>query len=202
MMVLVLVSDKALATTPPDPCQSASVAKRSVVVFIPQATTGNTELIPASSQSIHVCGFAIDGASFAFVYGSGVARSVSSVPLTAPFSSDSHVYSGPGSVFSVPANDALCVNSAGLTVRGVLTYTRPYTDPVSGSLAVMGFSELGLELVSSRGCCLDEGFFAAEPRQRSGGACWALSLRRVSGPLLTTYPMAILTPRWDGRREF
>jgi hypothetical protein len=136
LAIAVLAWGKALpasATTPADPCQSSGVVKHSVAVSMASTVAGSTELIPASSQSIHVCGFLLEGGneSFAFVYGRGVDCSVSPVPLTGmlSYAIPLHVYSGPGSIFSVPANDALCVNETILGINthlsGIVTYTRP-----------------------------------------------------------------------------
>ncbi len=119
------------AATPADPCQSQSIIKLSVPVSITTSALGNIELISASSQSIHVCGFLIDcgGVGFAFVYGGGRACSTSPVPLTGTFltNNPTKAYSGPGTIFSIPANNALCVNitSAPSSLQGVLTYTQP-----------------------------------------------------------------------------
>jgi hypothetical protein len=131
--IAALACGTALATTPADPCQSAGVAKHSVPISVTVTeVAGNTVLIPASGQSIHVCGFLVQGAPFSFLYGGGVACSASPVPLTgSPLYgwTTAIVYSGPGTVFSVPANNALCLftDCPGTTCgyQGVLTYTRP-----------------------------------------------------------------------------
>jgi hypothetical protein len=126
---LVLASGKAFPSTsklPADPCQSADVAKQSVPVST-TALSGNVELIPASSRTIHVCGFLVDG-SFGFVYGSGANCSMGFTPLSTVFSafgSQAHSYSGPGSVFTVPANNALCVSLSSTPLGGVVTYAQP-----------------------------------------------------------------------------
>jgi hypothetical protein len=130
----------AVAPIAVDPCQSASVAKLSVPVVAPG------ELVPASGQTIHVCGFAlsvggpcgvislgsppvIPQASFSFEYGSGQACDTGTTSLTGPLlvSVVFAAYSGPGAIFSVPAGSALCMNqntNCG-PVQGVLTYTQP-----------------------------------------------------------------------------
>src|SRR6185437_3625835 len=111
-----------------DPCQSSSVTKLSVPIDF--GSVGPHELIPASNQSIHVCGFVVSSAGgglFRIEYGA----SCSAGPVTAltggmymgsnvtPFS-----YSGPGTIFSVPAGNALCLDT-GIAIFGVVTYTQP-----------------------------------------------------------------------------
>ena len=126
---LVLASGKAFpanGNSPVDPCQSVDVPKQSVPVST-TALSGNFQLIPASSQTIHVCGFLVDG-SFGFIYGSGANCSVGATLLSNVFSafgSQAHSYSGPGSVFTVPANNALCVTLSSTLLGGVVTYTQP-----------------------------------------------------------------------------
>jgi hypothetical protein len=126
--ILVLASSKAFPAngkSPADPCQSADVAKQSVPVST-TALSGYVEIIPASSQTIHVCGFLADGA-FGFLYGPGVNCSGGATVLGNVFSafgSQAHSYSGPGSIFTIPANNALCVSLSNTPVDGVVTYTQ------------------------------------------------------------------------------
>jgi len=120
---------------PADPCQSPNVAKQSVPIS-PAASGILVPLIPASSQTIHICGLVIDGANFFFAYGGTDPAStdnclVNPVVLTGMFTSGGasndgiHAYSGPGSIFSViPANNAFCINATS-PVAGVITYTQP-----------------------------------------------------------------------------
>jgi hypothetical protein len=131
LAIALLACGIASATTPPDPCQSLNVVKDSVAVSINATGLGNIQLIPASTQSIHVCGFVIDGANYGFVYGSGTKCSTRPVRLTGTLAGQGvHSYSGPGTIFSIPANNALCVNITsvgpfGTPLQGVLTYTQP-----------------------------------------------------------------------------
>src|ERR1700736_4693748 len=96
---------------PADPCEPAATVTKSSV---PLTGTGG-ELIPASSQSVHICGFTVSpapegGGFFKFVYGTGSACSVGTVPLTGFMTLGSQVtpfaYSGPGTIFSVPAGSS------------------------------------------------------------------------------------------------
>ena len=114
-----------------DPCQSPNATKLSVPIST--GSVGGVELIPASSRSIHVCGFAVSppgGGIFQFAYGSPC--SAGSVPpltaLTGGMYMGSNVtplsYSGPGTIFSVPAGNALCLVT-GIPLYGVVTYTQP-----------------------------------------------------------------------------
>jgi hypothetical protein len=125
--VLILASDKALAAAPSaplsDPCQSSAVVKRSVPISDP---AGVAELVAASSKTIHVCGFTATsgGNPFLFEYGSGTACGTGTVNLTGELTNAPVSYSGPGTIFSVPANNALCVTGNN-PVTGVLTYTQP-----------------------------------------------------------------------------
>jgi hypothetical protein len=117
--------------TPADPCQSPNVAKLSVPF---QFTPGTFELVAASSRPIYICGFVVSvsgGGEFQFAYGSSCGAAAIP-PLTAltgqiPGISGSVIpysYSGPGTIFSVPAENAFClVGDTG--VSGVLTYTQP-----------------------------------------------------------------------------
>lgn len=119
----------ALATTPADPCQTSSVVKHSLAISL-STGVGVAQLIVASSQSIHVCGYSIDGSSFSFQYSSNSDCSTGAVQLTGVFfnsNNPSHTYSGPGTVFSIPANNSLCLNSttAPNEINGILTYTQP-----------------------------------------------------------------------------
>jgi hypothetical protein len=125
---LILGSNKAFARVsnqPADPCQSSAVAKSSVPISVP---AGVTVLVPASTKTIHVCGFtAGSGGLFSFEYGSGSACGTGTTALRGDFGSNpiSVTYTGPGTVFSVPANNGLCINEANEPVTGVLTYTQP-----------------------------------------------------------------------------
>jgi hypothetical protein len=121
--VLILASGRALAAPPADPCQSAAVVKRSVAISV---AAGVGVLVPASSQTIHVCGFTATsgGNPFLFEYGSGSACGTGTVNLTGELTNAPVSYSGPGTVFSVPKDNGLCV-SANNPVTGVLTYTQP-----------------------------------------------------------------------------
>jgi hypothetical protein len=114
-----------------DPCQSADVEKLSAPISV--SGSGNQQLV-AAGAAIHVCGFAIapgSGAFFEFTYGTGPCGQGVETALTgtmyaggsnpnAPFS-----YSGPGTIFSVPAGNELCIGGGGaLGLAGVLTYTQ------------------------------------------------------------------------------
>ena len=124
LAIVILACGKASAQA--DPCQSSAVEKKSVLVNT--MTAGEAQLIPASPQTIHVCGFLVDAnAGFAFTYGSGVGCSVNRFLLTPFFLvvNAPHAYSGPGTIFSVPADNNLCVIQGGPgSVVGVLTYAR------------------------------------------------------------------------------
>lgn len=121
----------AFPSTPADPCQSMNVTKLSVPIQVGQ--NGGFELVPGSRQSIHVCGFSVSppgGGQFQFAYGSSC--SAASVPpltaLTGQLYMGSFItplsYSGPGTIFSVPAGNALCLVT-NIPVDGIVTYTQP-----------------------------------------------------------------------------
>src|SRR5256885_876116 len=112
----------AIAAVTADPCQSADVVKLSAPVSVPSPAQNFAQLV-ASGKAIHVCGFAIapgSGAFFQFAYAptcttDGSAETLLTGPMyaggsnpNAPFS-----YSGPGTIFSVPAGNALCINGQG-----------------------------------------------------------------------------------------
>lgn len=109
-----------------DPCQSASVAKQSVAISL-LGSTESIELIAASNQGVHVCGFLIDGGRFLLFYGRGLNCSWNPVPLFGPtVTTGKNAYSGPGTIFLVPQNNELCMSTpSGSAVSGILTYTQP-----------------------------------------------------------------------------
>lgn len=114
--------------TPADPCQSVDATKLSVPIST--GSVGQIALVPASSQSIHVCGFAVSppgGGVFQFAYAPSCSAA-SLTSLTGLMYMGSYVtplsYSGPGTIFSVPAGNALCLNT-GIPLFGVVTYTQP-----------------------------------------------------------------------------
>jgi hypothetical protein len=116
------------ADSVPDPCQSAKAVKSSVPIA---NGSGTIVLVPASSKSVHVCGFVVScsgGGQFQFEYGTGSLCNVGTVALTGGMFQGSFVtplaYSGPGTIFSVPAGNALCVDT-NIPLAGVLTYTQP-----------------------------------------------------------------------------
>jgi hypothetical protein len=129
--VLALLPNKAFATTPADPCQVSSVPKRSVPISVPGGAGETvTVLVPAFTQTIHVCGFTVSAAGFFFEYGSGSACGTGRTALAGvmtPSNSGWTAYSGPCTIFSVPANNGLGVDNSGESVNGVLTYTQPWT---------------------------------------------------------------------------
>jgi hypothetical protein len=113
----------------PDPCQSAKAVKSSVPLA--NGSAGTIVLVPASSKSVHVCGFVVSspgGGQFQFEYGTGSSCNVGTVALTGGMFQGSFVtplaYSGPGTILSVPAGNALCVVTS-IPLAGVLTYTQP-----------------------------------------------------------------------------
>jgi len=134
-LVVILTSGKALAAQPTsappallaDPCQSATVAKQSVAIPYLVGSTANIELIPPSRQGVHICGFLIDGGKFVLFYGGGFNCSWNPIALFGPsITTGKNTYSGPGTIFSVPVNNALCLNTPfGAAVSGILTYTQP-----------------------------------------------------------------------------
>jgi hypothetical protein len=132
LAIAVVAWGKALpasATSPADPCQSSAVVKHSVPMSI--IDTGSpqvVELVPASSQTIHVCGFmAVSSGGLTFEYGSGLDCSTGTVALTG--SLGTVTYSGPGTIFSVPANNGLCVTE-GSALGGFSRTRGRKTDPV------------------------------------------------------------------------
>jgi hypothetical protein len=66
-----------------DPCWSATLAKQSDTINL-LGSTENIELIAASSQGFHVCGFLIDGGQFVLFSGGGLNCSWNPVPLFGP----------------------------------------------------------------------------------------------------------------------
>ena len=127
--IAMLTCGKALATTPPDPCQSSAIVKQSVAISLPGSSSGTVvELVAASAHSIHVCGFLVQSPSpFSFLYGSGGACSSNPVPLTGALTS-AEAYPATGTVLSIPAGNSLCISlgpgSEGAAV-GVATFTEP-----------------------------------------------------------------------------
>jgi len=134
-LVVILTAGQALAAQStsappalvPDPCQSATVAKQSVAIPYLIGSTANIELIPPSNQGVHICGFLIDGGKFVLFYGGAFSCSWNPIVLFGPtVTTGKNAYSGPGTIFSVPVNNALCLNTPfGAAVSGVLTYTQP-----------------------------------------------------------------------------
>jgi hypothetical protein len=117
------------ASTPADPCLSSSVAKKSVPIST--STLDEALLVPASSRTIHVCGFLVQGGG-AFVYGAlfeGSPCGSSRTDLTGflqatggPATTFSH--GGAGTIFTVPANQSLCWDPVIDPTDGILTYTQ------------------------------------------------------------------------------
>jgi hypothetical protein len=114
-------------TGPADPCRSTAVAKQSVATLNMGHANETIELILPSSQGVHVCGFLIDGGQFVLYYGGGLFCSWNPVVLYGPtVTTGKNSYAGPGTIFSVPANNALCLSTpTGAPVSGILTYTQP-----------------------------------------------------------------------------
>ena len=116
---------------PADPCQSMNVVKLSAPI---QVQNNPIQIISASAKSIHVCGFVgapQSGNFFEFEYGPSCSAS-SLIPLTGQMTAGGSAdnpplsYSGPGTIFSVPAGNALCVQTEGaLQLGGIVTYTQP-----------------------------------------------------------------------------
>jgi hypothetical protein len=110
-------------TAPADPCQSLNVAKQSVT--IPNVSPGLCQaIIPASNQTVHVCGFILDGGGFNLRVGTACDTSSASVALTI---NGTHSYAGPGTIFSAAPNNGVFLDTVGFqqAVSGVVTYTQP-----------------------------------------------------------------------------
>jgi hypothetical protein len=134
-LVVILIAGKPFAAQPTsaspavvaDPCQSATVVKQSVAIPYLVGSTASIELIPPSGQGVHICGFLIDGGKFVLFYGGGFNCSWNPIVLFGPtVTTGKNTYSGPGTIFSVPVNNALCLSPPfGAAVSGIITYTQP-----------------------------------------------------------------------------
>src|SRR5215469_3742178 len=118
-----------------DPCQSASISKLTSSFTVNNGSATSTEIISASSQSIHVCGFSLaviaqsqftTGVQFQLFFGTGTncASGTGNATGEMALGSSPLTYSGPGTIFSVPSGNALCIFTTN-AIGGIITYTKP-----------------------------------------------------------------------------